>query len=144
MFGIGLPEMIVIFAVALIVVGPDKLPELARSLAKGILALKQTLNEMKGEFTNEGKTLRSVQSNLKDTAKEFQKEIALQALAKNEVISDVLSDPEKDSDLIEMEKSAATDTTAAPDPISTQAQESETPSAISFENADNSAAKNKE
>lgn len=144
MFGIGLPEMIVIFAVALIVVGPDKLPELARSLAKGILDLKQTLNEMKGEFTNEGKALRSVQSNLKDTAKEFQKEIALQALAKNELISDVLSDPEKDSDLIEMEKSAATDTTAAPDPISTQAQESETPSAISFENADNSAAKNKE
>jgi sec-independent protein translocase protein TatB len=36
MFGIGLPEMIVIMAVALIVVGPDKLPELARSLAKGI------------------------------------------------------------------------------------------------------------
>ena len=37
MFGIGLPEMIVIFAVALLVVGPEKLPELARSLAKGLL-----------------------------------------------------------------------------------------------------------
>ena len=34
MFGIGLPELILIMAVALIVVGPDKLPGLARSLAK--------------------------------------------------------------------------------------------------------------
>ena len=40
MFGIGLPEMILILALALIVVGPDKLPELARSVAKGVLELK--------------------------------------------------------------------------------------------------------
>ena len=42
MFGIGLPEMILIMALALIVVGPDKLPDLARSLAKTIMELKKT------------------------------------------------------------------------------------------------------
>ncbi|RUM38613.1 MAG: twin-arginine translocase subunit TatB, partial [Desulfobulbus sp.] len=47
MFGIGLPEMIVIMAVALIVVGPDKLPELARSLAKGLNEFKKTMNQVK-------------------------------------------------------------------------------------------------
>ena len=41
MFGIGLPEMILILALALIVVGPDKLPDLARSLAKGLWSLKK-------------------------------------------------------------------------------------------------------
>ena len=35
MFGIGLPELILIMAVALIVVGPQKLPELAKALGKG-------------------------------------------------------------------------------------------------------------
>jgi len=56
MFGIGFPELILIMAVALIVVGPDKLPELAKSLGKGIVelkkaasSLKESLNEDEGE-----------------------------------------------------------------------------------------------
>ncbi len=65
MFGIGLPEMIVIMAVALIVVGPDKLPELARSLAKGIGELKQTLNQVKENLSEESKVISSVQEDLK-------------------------------------------------------------------------------
>ena len=47
MFGIGLPELILIMAVALIVVGPDKLPELARSLGKGIVELKKAASSLK-------------------------------------------------------------------------------------------------
>ena len=47
MFGIGLPELILIMAVALIVVGPEKLPGLARSLAKGIVELKKATNTLK-------------------------------------------------------------------------------------------------
>jgi len=39
MFGIGLPELILIMAVALIVVGPEKLPDLARGLAKQLIEL---------------------------------------------------------------------------------------------------------
>ena len=36
MFGIGMPEMILILAVALIVIGPKKLPDLAKSLGRAI------------------------------------------------------------------------------------------------------------
>ena len=50
MFGIGLPELILIMAVALIVVGPDKLPELARSLGKGIVELKKAASSLKESF----------------------------------------------------------------------------------------------
>jgi len=50
MFGIGLPELILIMAVALIVVGPEKLPELARSLGKGILELKKAASSLKESF----------------------------------------------------------------------------------------------
>jgi len=71
MFGIGLPEMIVIFAVALIVVGPDKLPGLARSLAKGMMEMKKTLNQVKENLTQEGEPLDSVQQDLRKTADEL-------------------------------------------------------------------------
>lgn len=71
MFGIGLPEMIVIFAVALIVVGPDKLPGLARSLAKGLAEMKRTLHQVKDSLTEEGEVIDSVQKELKTTAEEL-------------------------------------------------------------------------
>ena len=71
MFGIGLPEMIVILAVALIVVGPDKLPELARSLARGVAELKKTVNQVKASLNEEGNVLGDVQGELKKTAHEL-------------------------------------------------------------------------
>lgn len=53
MFGIGMSEMILICALALIVVGPDKLPELARSIAKGVMELKKTASGLKESLTDE-------------------------------------------------------------------------------------------
>lgn len=60
--------MIVILAVALIVVGPDKLPELARSLAKGVNELKKTLNQVKDSLNEETQVVSSVQRDLQQTA----------------------------------------------------------------------------
>lgn len=53
MFGIGLPEFILIMALALIVVGPDKLPGLAKTVAKQILELKKAANELKDSLQDE-------------------------------------------------------------------------------------------
>ncbi|MGI6657657.1 MAG: twin-arginine translocase TatA/TatE family subunit [Desulfobulbus sp.] len=75
MFGIGLPEMIVIFVVALIVVGPDKLPGLAQSLGKGLMELKKTLNQIKQELTEEEDALTSVQRDLHQTADELRERL---------------------------------------------------------------------
>jgi sec-independent protein translocase protein TatB len=71
MFGIGLPEMILILALALIVVGPDKLPDLARSLAKGIMELKKTAEGLKDQLHAEGNPLDDIRPDLEDAAKSF-------------------------------------------------------------------------
>jgi TatA/E family protein of Tat protein translocase len=50
MFGIGMPELLLILAVALIVLGPKKLPELARALGKGMAEFRRATEELKDEF----------------------------------------------------------------------------------------------
>ena len=47
MFGIGMPEMLLILAIALIVIGPKKLPDLARSLGRAMREFKKATSELK-------------------------------------------------------------------------------------------------
>lgn len=46
MFGIGVPELILILVVGLVVFGPGKLPEVARSLGKGIREFRKATNAL--------------------------------------------------------------------------------------------------
>ncbi len=50
MFGIGMPELILILGLALIVLGPKKLPELAKTLGKGLAEFRKATDELKDEF----------------------------------------------------------------------------------------------
>ncbi len=75
MFGIGLPEFILIMALALIVVGPDKLPDLARSVAKGILDLKKTANTLKESLTEDGNLLDDIKPDLEDAARSIKDQV---------------------------------------------------------------------
>jgi sec-independent protein translocase protein TatA len=58
MFGIGPPELLVIFLIILILFGAKRLPELARSLGKSINEFKNATNNIKQEldFTEERDT----------------------------------------------------------------------------------------
>lgn len=53
MFGIGMPQLIIILAIALIVIGPQKLPDLARSLGRGLAEFKRASNNFRRSIEEE-------------------------------------------------------------------------------------------
>ena len=53
MFNIGMPELIIIFIVALLVVGPKRLPDIARQLGKAIAQLKRASIDLKEALEQE-------------------------------------------------------------------------------------------
>lgn len=52
MFNIGTPEILIVLAVALIVFGPKKLPEIGRSIGQGIRELKKASREVVDSFNS--------------------------------------------------------------------------------------------
>jgi Tat protein translocase TatB subunit len=55
MFGIGFPELLLILALALIVLGPKRLPDLARALGRGLSEFKRATEELKQTFEEESR-----------------------------------------------------------------------------------------
>ena len=53
MFGIGLPEMIIIAVVALVFIGPDKLPGVLRSIGKSLVQLKRATSDVRSTVQDE-------------------------------------------------------------------------------------------
>ena len=90
MFGIGLPELIVIMVVALLVVGPSKLPELARSLGKSFQEFRRMADEVKEGFEEEtADTEHSYEQHTENTNETEQKSGEIDAVKKE-------ASPEKD------------------------------------------------
>ena len=66
MFGIGMPELIIILAIALIVIGPSKLPDLARALGRGMSEFRKATQEIKDSLDLD-EDLQDVKQDLADS-----------------------------------------------------------------------------
>lgn len=97
MFGIGFQELLLILVVALIVLGPQRLPEVAKSLGKFYREIKGSIDEVKDSITKDISTIKEIQqkeiytnqqknveNNLKPSfEEEFDSEIKLNKESKN-------------------------------------------------------------
>jgi len=66
MFNIGIPELLIIVAIALIVFGPNKLPELAKAFGRAMREFKKATEEVKESFEAETKDLEEFKHTLTD------------------------------------------------------------------------------
>lgn len=74
MFGIGFPELLLILAIALIVVGPSKLPDLARALGRGYAEFRKATNELKETFDQDD-TVREIKQEFRSAQHELKSQV---------------------------------------------------------------------
>ncbi len=74
MFGIGMPEMLLILAIALIVIGPKKLPDLAKSLGRAFAEFKRATSELKESFEIDSE-LKDIKTTFNDMSNEIKEAI---------------------------------------------------------------------
>src|SRR5258708_504654 len=73
---VGVEEMIVIFLVALVLLGPKKLPELGRTIGKGITEFRRAQSELKSTLQSHMKELEKETESIKEVTRSYTNEIA--------------------------------------------------------------------
>ena len=88
MFGISMPELILILAIALVVIGPKKLPDLARALGRAMAEFRRAAQELKDTIDINGEVggARATFAGLKKEVNEKLKDAVLPPLEPRESV----------------------------------------------------------
>ncbi|MBF0169493.1 MAG: twin-arginine translocase TatA/TatE family subunit [Nitrospinae bacterium] len=84
MFGIGMPELLVILAIALVVLGPDRIPEVARTLGKLYAELTRSMRDMRSSVPDLGREFREGAETIRHPVKAVGRKMAESLLDEEE------------------------------------------------------------
>ena len=84
MFGIGMTELLVIFVIGLLVLGPKRLPELARSLGKGLAEFRRASMDMRKEFMDVAEEVKITPPSLEESAADMPPQAGVEVARKAE------------------------------------------------------------
>jgi sec-independent protein translocase protein TatB len=118
MFGIGMPELILILAVALVVIGPKKLPDLAKSLGKAMGEFKKATNEIKDSMQLDS-GIKEVKTSFEDLEKELKKPVESALTATS---TDTPTPDPEESGATEGDREAANEAAEIPDSEPSEAE----------------------
>jgi sec-independent protein translocase protein TatA len=86
MFGIGVPELLIILVIALVVIGPQKLPELARSLGKAMNEFKNAADDLQKNIKAESQKQETAAEQQKDSYQASEKPVEAKNTAEQPVV----------------------------------------------------------
>jgi Tat protein translocase TatB subunit len=85
MLNIGPPELILIFVIALVIVGPQRLPELGRTIGKGLREFRKMQDEVKDMVnTGMGEDFKQTAAELKQTAADLKSATDVRSAFRND------------------------------------------------------------
>ena len=137
MFGIGMPELLLILAIALVVIGPKKLPDLAKSLGRTLREFKKATSEFKDtlqideDLSDVKKAFDDLGDDIKESvslkpAKEFERPGESETAEKKEDTADEGSDNAKNEDPIDKVNQAFDDLKDTPNASTRDESETKT------------------
>ena len=102
MFGIGFQELFIILVIALVVLGPDKLPGLARAIGKGIGEFRKATDDLKSSFQDDDelremhKNLSQAKADMADIVRKETKGLKAEEIAKSLADGDFFGNKKKE------------------------------------------------
>ena len=114
MFDVGFSELMVIGIVALVVIGPERLPKVARTVGLLLGRLQRYVSDVKADINREMQLdeLKKLQSDVRDSAREFERSIAGEAQAVEKGVAQTI---ESTTAEIQQLSTEATEKVAAPE-----------------------------
>lgn len=113
MFDIGFSELLIIAVVALIVIGPERLPKVARTVGHLIGRMQRYVNDVKADISREMELdeLRKLRSSMEETARSFEQSVKKEVSETESALNNVVDSAKLDT---EAEPAPAADAASSP------------------------------
>jgi len=116
MFDIAFSELMIIAVVALIVIGPERLPKVARTVGHLVGRMQRYVNDVKADISREMELdeLRKLRATMEDAARSVEQTVTTEVRAVDQGMQELASEFRPESDALQQEAAAVPQATVVP------------------------------